>query len=443
MKYGKRVLIMGILSATLILTGFVSLLRAEPPAKTAANPLLSPPATLTPETTLSLDECIAKLFERSPSITALQHRLAAARLRIQPAAALPDPMLELTGSVMGLVPPTSASSLAIEYRQDLPYPGKRKARQESAEAEAALTGAEVAALKRELVTQVRLSYAQIYSLDREKYQVGSAQELLTLLSKTASSGYSAGESSLEALLKIQIELVRLQARHNELAAERANQVALLTRLFDDPAVTRLGEITQLPPIDLPPPNPLELAAQNSPEIVTKQRQVALAERKVAEARMEEKPDFSVGVGSGLNGMAQPLLMLRFGVQIPAWRQHKQARLTEASAAELQASLAEQRAAVAFTRSEADRLTAQWQADEQLLKQYQESIIPQSYSAFEAAQAAYLSNQGDFSTIIEDFRMWLEAKMQFARLEADRFMTWALLQRLIASPTETWEKDRLK
>jgi hypothetical protein len=38
---------------------------------------------------------------------------------------------------------------------------------------------------------------------------------------------------------------------------------------------------------------------------------------------------------------------------------------------------------------------------------------------------------DFSTVIEDFQMWLEARAQMAAREAERFGTWAELQSLVA------------
>jgi outer membrane protein TolC len=48
---------------------------------------------------------------------------------------------------------------------------------------------------------------------------------------------------------------------------------------------------------------------------------------------------------------------------------------------------------------------------------------------DAARLAYLNGRGDFSTVIEDFSLWLDARVQLAAREADRFVTWAGLQSL--------------
>jgi hypothetical protein len=36
-------------------------------------------------------------------------------------------------------------------------------------------------------------------------------------------------------------------------------------------------------------------------------------------------------------------------------------------------------------------------------------------------------------VIEDFNLWLEARVQLARREADRFTAWAELQQLVHGP----------
>jgi outer membrane protein TolC len=64
--------------------------------------------------------------------------------------------------------------------------------------------------------------------------------------------------------------------------------------------------------------------------------------------------------------------------------------------------------------------------------YTQSIVPQSRLAFDAARSSYLVGRGDFSTVIEDFNRWLEARTGLAQREAERFKTWAELQAVIRS-----------
>jgi outer membrane protein TolC len=56
-------------------------------------------------------------------------------------------------------------------------------------------------------------------------------------------------------------------------------------------------------------------------------------------------------------------------------------------------------------------------------------MPQTSAAFDAARSSYLAGRGDFSAVVEDFNLWLEARVQLARREADRFAAWAEIQSL--------------
>jgi hypothetical protein len=66
--------------------------------------------------------------------------------------------------------------------------------------------------------------------------------------------------------------------------------------------------------------------------------------------------------------------------------------------------------------------------------FREAIVPQSSTALDAARSSYLAARGDFSTVVEDFGLWLEARVQLARREADLYAAWAGMQRLLPRKT---------
>src|SRR6185369_7535756 len=73
--------------------------------------------------------------------------------------------------------------------------------------------------------------------------------------------------------------------------------------------------------------------------------------------------------------------------------------------------------------------ARWSRAEQQNGRYREGILLQSGSVLDAARTSYLNGRGDFSTVAEDFNLWLDARLQLARREADRFTAWAELETL--------------
>jgi outer membrane protein TolC len=404
---------------------------AEPTPATPASAADGPAAP-------PVDELIARVLERAPTVAALRARLQAARERVRPAGAFPDPMLEAGVQWMG-APRIGANSVAsLEFRQELPFPGKRKARREAAEADAAVSGREFDALRRRVVAQTRTLYARLYAIDRERRTLRDAGDLLTLLSATVGARYGTGQADAEALIKTQLELSAVREREDDLQAERAEIASGLDRLLDQPDAP-LGEVRELPAVG-PPPASLEgSAAERSAEVAIAEAAVRAAESRLREARLDRLPDFAVGVGGGVDGMAEPVVMGKFGVTLPLWQRTKYQPLIRAAEQELEAARQDLRDVKAGARADAARLSAAWRAADRQVARYQDAIGPQSQAALDAARAAYLSGRGDFATVVDDFRRRLESRTQAARREADRFMAWAEAEALITPSPDAPEK----
>jgi len=400
--------------------GFVLLLLLLPAA---------PPALPTPP----VEELVATALAHSPALAVRRAQVAAAEAREAPAAALADPMVEAAFQDVGFPRSTVGkdenSILGVEVRQGLPYPGKRAARRAAARAETAERRAELARLEREIAAQVRAAYARLYALDGETASLGAARELLQVLSATASSRYSAGQTEQEALLKTQIEVSRLDERVADLAAERAAAVADLNHLLDRPGGEPIGPVDRLPPVTVPGGGWEELAVAGSAEVASRQAAVTTAERRLALARLDLRPDLSAGAGIAYRGSFDPMVTLRFGVELPFWRREKQLPLVTAAEQEVESARAQLREAQAAARAAAARLAARWRTAEEQLRRYREAILPQTSAAVDAARASYLSGRGDFTTVVQDFNLWLDARKQLASREADRFLTWAELDEL--------------
>ncbi len=122
-----------------------------------------------------------------------------------------------------------------------------------------------------------------------------------------------------------------------------------------------------------------------------------------------------------------------GLALPLWETRRTRFEVQAAEAELQMAREEQRETEAMVRSAAARLGAEWRRSTEQTRLYREALIPQTQAALDAARASFLADRVDFSTVIEDFQMWLEARAQLAAREAERFSTWAELESLISSP----------
>ena len=214
-----------------------------------------------------------------------------------------------------------------EVRQALPFPGKREARRAVARAEADVrrrrAGPGCAASSS---PRCGRSTRGCTPSTRSARPSAAARELLDMLAATAATRYSVGEAEQEAVIKAQLEVSRLEERSDDLDAERAALVAALNRLLDRPGGAPLGSRSRrCLPGDVPPSPGRMPSLASSAEVAV--RRAAVDGRRAPRssvARLELKPDFTTGAAVGLRGGLDPVVTLRFGVELPFWRKEQAA-----------------------------------------------------------------------------------------------------------------------
>ena len=404
---------------------------AAPDTTRAASPLHA--TTLAPAP--AVEELVREALERAPEIAAASARVEAARASTQPAGAMPNPMLEvsyLNGDALtqfGTEEPMSM--FGFELTQPLPFPGKRAARQRAAGFETSVRMHEQVAAERATAREVRAAYASLYRLDRTAAELDVARELVDLLAATAASRYGTGESEMEAQLKAQLEATRLAGRLDDLHAERAAALARLNRVLGRPQSQEIGRVASLPNVAPPAGSWEDGALRFAPEVAARNAAVAMAESQLDVARQEGRPDFYAVLGIMARREGDPFWTVRLGTELPLWS--RPGRLEPAATADLAAVLAESRSAQRDARAEAARLTSEWRRADAQVSRTRDAILPQTSTAFDAARTAYVAGSVEFATVIADFRAWLDARIELAEREAERFTTWAELEALVAPP----------
>ena len=382
------------------------------------------------------DELVALALQRAPSLAALRARVEEARELVRPAGALPDPMVELMVQDIGFprwtVGAEDMSMIGPQITQGIPFPGKRGARRQAAQAEVTVKAGELQLLQREVTRAIRVAYARLYSLDEERQALASGRELLEMLAAAVRERYSAGLDGQEAAIKAQLTLSRLDERLDDLVAERMALVASVNRYLDQRGDVPLGRVTTLPEAVAPPTPWDAVVLENSPEVAVGRAETQAAERRLRVARLELRPDFLAGAGVGLRGGRDPVVTLRLGMDLPLWSAQRQFPMIRAAERDLDASRHELHDVEARARAEAARLEADWRRADSQRTRYAQAIVPQTSLALDAARSSYMAGRGDFSTVIEDFRMWLEARTGLARRVTERYTTWAELQAAIGS-----------
>jgi outer membrane protein TolC len=121
-----------------------------------------------------------------------------------------------------------------------------------------------------------------------------------------------------------------------------------------------------------------------------------------------------------------------GVELPFWKKRKQLPLIASAESERRAAELELAGTAAQVRAEAAGLLADYRNALDQIQRYQGGLLPQNSAALDATRASYLGGRGDFISVLDEFRRWVELRTELAGREADRYAAQARLEALLGS-----------
>ena len=381
--------------------------------------------------TSAVDSLVAVAMAASPLVQAAERRVDAARARVPPAGALPDPVLSagivnLPVSEPGFDDFMTMSTVALGQR--LPYPGKLGLARRAAEHELRAVEARVEVARREVEAGVRKAYYALAFLDRSLEIVARNQALLVDFIAVTESRYGVGTGGQQDILKARVEAARLAERAVALAEARGARLARLNALLDragdtpveqprvppriaraavpdDPARIRFtsdalgarAADSPLPALDALQ----ERAIRASPEVRAHQAEIAARAARVELARKAHLPDFDVSVRYGQRVDRPDMASVMVSVPLPVNRGERQDQQVAEAESELAAMQADHHAMVNRIQADVAEAYADLERDRAQLALFARSIIPQGRAALESATAAFQVGRADFLTLLEN------------------------------------------
>jgi outer membrane protein TolC len=363
------------------------------------------PATGTPEIPESLEALVAEALERSPALAAARADVAAARERVAPAGALPDPMLSLSyendgASIsLGEEPMTRLSFMA---EQQIPWPGKLGSRTKVAEADAEVVEARLARIRLSVEAAVRRAAARLLEARELEAVTREQGKTWERIEAVARSRYAAGMGTQQDVLRAQAERTRLlqQARRDEAAGRIA--LAELRRLLlrgPDEPVSLAGSLADA--LSVVPEAGAESARaeEESPELALVRKVAARETLAIDLAKRDRSPDLVASAGYMNRGSLPLMWAVGLGVSVPLFssrRQEPRVREAEARLASAQAAESDVRTRL-FARTEERLALLDQLAGEARLDRV---LLVQDRLAVEAALASYGTGTVPFITVLE-------------------------------------------
>ena len=384
-----------------------------------------------------VDSRVARALASAPSVGARRARAAALHMRAGAAGALADPTIEFGFEDVSFprwtVGTDEMSTLGVELRQELGGFGRRGAERQAVAQEARVLDVDVMDEARRVTLAVRTQYARLYALDAERHALDAARDVALLLRDAGTARYGTGEAAMEPQLRAQLALSRVDAELEDLAAERAGASADLNRwLGRDPSMS-FGAFAHLPDVQLAATDLPAEALAGSIALARQRAAIAAAEARAHLQRRSGRPNVFAAAGYANRGGFDPIIELRVGAELPAWRHAKQAPTVGAADAEVDAARLELADLENDVRAQAVRLRAQWVRDDAQVHRYRNAIVPQAESALEVARSTYGAGRGDFATVLEDLETSIAARRALFRRAAQRYITWAEIEALVHPP----------
>ncbi|QAT17555.1 hypothetical protein BU251_07410 [Candidatus Velamenicoccus archaeovorus] len=382
---------------------------------------------------LDLKRAMNEALEANPEILSAKRSYEAANARIWQAASLTDPMFSVGYDKMTADRMLTGEPMkTYEISQDIPFPTKLFLRAKVASKLAKMAYENYQAKEKEIISQVKSAYAELFVIYREIEVNKEDKSILEQLSQSAVSRYKTGEGPQADVLKAQVELASVDTELVMLEQRRLTAQGRLNVLLNRDPQDELGAPSAGETIKFSQTlqDCYALAKQNNPELKAYRYAIDKGQAAYHLAQNEFLPDFRVTYKQMMNDEKSWAGMV--GVTVPLWFFQKQAFGVKEMKSELEMVKAEYAAKEKAVLFDVRDAYARVEANKKLIELYETSFLPQAEETLEASLKGYESNQSDFLTLLDSRRMLIDFKLKHYNAILELKVALADLERAIGT-----------
>src|SRR6185369_1314441 len=380
-----------------------------------------------------LGENVQSLLEharaQSPELAVMRAEAEAAAQRVQPAGALPDPVLRVEmmninnyGSDAGFnLLPSKVGETKYTLMQVLPAWGKRDLRRDVASAEVQQATARTSAAWTELAMKIKTGYARYFLAAGNERLTREILDLMARVEQIAQARYAGGLAAQQDAIRAQIEQTTMRSELIMLESEKRQVRARLTAPL---ALRPLPAAGALEPAAL-----AQRARLNNPQLLAEEARLRGAEKNRELMHRHRYPDFNVGVFPSQVGSRITTWGVMVEVSIPLQQDtHRSLEAeshamvdaarsrSQALANQLVGDLGENLAALDAARASEALVTNQ--------------SLPQSELSLRSAIAAYENGKLDFTALLEAQRQIRKTRLDRLKAQVEAQMRLAEIERIV-------------
>ncbi|MEO8332536.1 MAG: TolC family protein [Gallionella sp.] len=367
--------------------------------------------------------------EHNPEFAAMRYEADAALQRVQPADALPDPVLrtelmDITnqGTDKGTsLLPSQVGATRYTLMQSVPWFGKRDLQRELAEARYTQSGGQVAATWAELASRIKSVYAMHYFATASERLAQQTLELLDRMEQVAQTRYANGIGTQQDVIRVQVEQTMLHSELIALQNERHHTHARLNALLSRPVSAPLSEPIQLRAMPaaakLDETTLLERLVAQNPQLRIADANIQSAEKSRDLAYVNRYPGFILGVIPTQSGNSIKTWDLMVELNIPLQQSSRRSQERE-SESMLAASTARKEALRYQVQSDLSENLSALEAAQRTESLIATRLLPQAELTYQSALAGYETGKVEFAMLIEAQKQILKSRQQQLQAQTD-------------------------
>lgn len=403
-----------------VICGFCALIAARHPARAqSASPgemRLGAPSEA--DGVATLDELVDTALRQNPSISGARQAVEAKRAKVSPAETLPEPTLSFQ-SMGDFIPPSiqkgdPSSGRFYGVEQEIPYPGKLGLKGKIATAEAEAEDWNAEATRRQVVSDVKVAYYDLYLMYKSIDVVEKDRGLLLDFAKIAESKYRVGMGSQQDVLKAQVEVSKTLDRLTILEQRKAVSEAKMNSLLYRQSSQPLGRPAdfQKAPLRYSLEQLEQLARDGSPKLKTQEKEIDRSQYAVELAKKEYYPDFALGFTYVERDPMKEMYGLMFKAKVPLyfWRNQREelrgSRLTLSSAQKMRDNV------ITTLSYEVKNEYIIASTSQRLVDLYGTTLLPQARLSVDSALASYQVGSIDFLSLLDSVVTLLDYEIKY-------------------------------
>lgn len=370
------------------------------------------------QTSLSLEDALARAYQQNPEISAAEARMKAQQAEVGLKRSLANPRIGLMQEKnMTLDQEMMGPMTSWSISQEVMFPYKYSLMGSAQEATADAARQALADIKLSIRQRVISTYTALYSARQILSLFQAQREALREIARIAEARRATGAAPQQDEMKAHVEQTKIEneilMQEQEVEEAEAMLNALLKRPAQSPISLSLSQAMAKPPTLQKTPKEIErLSLENSRSLRAGRAMVSEAEKMKTLAKYSYAPDFMLSFRKPFENAPPDAYAFGIEMTIPLWFFSRQNNEVQSASARVVVAQSELDTMTYETQAQVRALSVKVDRFEKMLRIYDSALVPQATSSLNSSRAAYTAGRAGFLELLDAERSLYEVRIGY-------------------------------